>query len=141
MAQPQSATAPTVLILGGFVLAMFMPLLGGFLVFVGVILLVVRMFAGAANAIKADSAESVVPEQSTKACPFCAETIKREANVCRYCGRDIVESETRVLAPPNMVSAREYATANSVELEGVIQKLRTGDLQGRLIEGEWFVAR
>ena len=25
----------------------------------------------------------------TRACPFCAETIKAEARVCRYCGRDV----------------------------------------------------
>jgi hypothetical protein len=25
-------------------------------------------------------------------CPFCAETIKKKAKVCRYCGRELAES-------------------------------------------------
>ena len=29
------------------------------------------------------------PAGATKICPFCAESIKAEAKVCRYCGREI----------------------------------------------------
>jgi uncharacterized protein YbjQ (UPF0145 family) len=32
---------------------------------------------------------AVVMESSETQCPFCAETIKREARVCRFCGREL----------------------------------------------------
>ena len=30
-----------------------------------------------------------INNNDTKECPFCAETIKRNAKICRFCGRDI----------------------------------------------------
>ena len=34
-----------------------------------------------------------IEKSSSKICPFCAERIKLQAKVCRYCGRDLLDKE------------------------------------------------
>lgn len=33
--------------------------------------------------------------ENTKQCPYCAETIAAEANVCKHCGRDVRQGRGR----------------------------------------------
>ena len=40
---------------------------------------------------------AVVAESVERQCPYCAESIKREAKICRFCGRDVEPSVTTTL--------------------------------------------
>lgn len=44
----------------------------------------------------------IPPGTDTKECPFCAETIKKEAKVCRFCGRQLVTGTLNTAGPPVM---------------------------------------
>lgn len=43
-----------------------------------------------------------------KKCPYCAELVKREATVCRYCGKDLPEELTEICPNCHQVSEKKY---------------------------------
>lgn len=47
--------------------------------------------------------EQALLNEGFKKCPFCAEMIKPDAKVCRYCGRDLPEATT----PPTVIETTE----------------------------------
>lgn len=44
-------------------------------------------------AVSKPSDETLVSSGEYRKCPFCAEVVKAEAKVCRYCGRELPEVE------------------------------------------------
>ena len=44
--------------------------------------------------VEQEAAEKANEIESLTDCPFCAEKIKKEAIVCKHCGRDIVKTDS-----------------------------------------------
>jgi len=49
------------------------------------------------NYVLANKSSNFITNKDTKKCPFCAEEIKKEAIVCRFCGRDLPNENNKVL--------------------------------------------
>ena len=47
-------------------------------------------------AVTKPSDETLVDSGEYRKCPFCAEIVRREAKLCRYCGKELPEPEVHI---------------------------------------------